>query len=58
MGGKVELGFHGSEQLFGDLFGAADAGFGAFYIGGPNSQIHLRMEKLSCRTSGGRNGLR
>ncbi len=34
-GGQVELGFHGGEQLFGDLFGAADAGCGVFYVGDP-----------------------
>src|SRR5882762_172459 len=34
-GGQVELGFHRGEQLFGDLFGAADARYGVFYIDDP-----------------------
>jgi len=34
-GGQVELGFHGGEQLFGDLLGAADAGCGILYANDP-----------------------
>src|SRR5437879_9986967 len=34
-GRQVEFGFHGGEQLFGDLLGAADAGLGMFDGGDP-----------------------
>jgi hypothetical protein len=34
-GGQVEFGFHGGEQLFGDLLGTADAGFGALDLRDP-----------------------
>src|SRR5437588_1089040 len=34
-GRQVELGFHGGEQLFGDLFGAADTRCGVFYVDNP-----------------------
>src|SRR5713226_2005738 len=33
--GQIELGFHGGEQLFGDLFGATDTGCGIFYVDDP-----------------------
>src|SRR5437016_2696524 len=34
-GRQVEFGFHGGEQLFRDLLGAADAGWGIFDVGDP-----------------------
>src|SRR5258708_20476312 len=52
--GKVELGFHGGEQLFGDLFGAAEAGFPALYVDDPiaNPFAHGRGEMVEPAAEG------
>jgi len=53
-GGQVEFSFHSGEQLFGDLFGAADAGFGALYVGNPivNPLAHGRGELVEPTAEG------
>jgi len=53
-GWQVELGFHGGEQLFGDLFGAAEAGCGVFYVDDPiaNPLAHGKGELVEPAVEG------
>src|SRR6266568_7643683 len=53
-GWKLELGFHGGEQLLGDLFSAAEAGCGIFYVDDPiaNPLTHGVVEMVEPAAEG------
>src|SRR5260370_611788 len=53
-GGEGEGGFHGGEQLLGDLFSAAEAGCGIFYVDDPiaNPLTHGVVEMVEPAAEG------